>query len=521
MSLGTVAGGETLLLESNGNVKIDIDPNSVEGSSSFQIDVDTVPAVFIDRYRRFGVNTVNPHIIISTSLHIDDAAVNVRNDISEKYAHLIAQGDGGATLDLVHLGGGANDKWISLNVLSGMASFNSVLDNGSAYQASDILVMDLEVGHVEIGGNTELNNAMLTVARDSESNVTTSKTGFPYIFSKNWSATLEAGSEFYNFAGVGAYAGNTNVHVDLLASYQSDPTYGAAGHLRVTTNHPLNFWTNNTKRVTIAAAGNVGINETAPRVNLEVAGKIQVNDKLIFTQDDENEYIDSLNSGYIDYGATTSHRFTASGEVGKFERAVSVTNVINGCLILKVKTANNMVDGFGVGYRFDVEDDVSGNKYLAEIAAYRDGADGQGTVSIATSTTGANMLKRLYVRYNGNVGIGTATPGELLEVAGNIGIGNNNIYSGDASLADDVATSFTPGKLHGFIAIGCQTSCISALICYDCDGALSIQITAQSGTQFAVGTVALGSETTTGTDGKFNVNVYNGQIYLKNRLGGT
>ncbi len=55
--------------------------------------------------------------------------------------------------------------------------------------------------------------------------------------------------------------------------------------------------------------GNVGINETSPQDTLEVNGTILVKDKLKFTQDDGNEYIDSLADGYMDYGATTAHRF--------------------------------------------------------------------------------------------------------------------------------------------------------------------------------------------------------------------
>ena len=35
-------------------------------------------------------------------------------------------------------------------------------------------------------------------------------------------------------------------------------------------------------------------------------------DKAIFTQTDGNEYIDSLADGYMDYGATTAHRFNNS-----------------------------------------------------------------------------------------------------------------------------------------------------------------------------------------------------------------
>ncbi len=55
--------------------------------------------------------------------------------------------------------------------------------------------------------------------------------------------------------------------------------------------------------------GNVGINETAPQDKLEVNGTVLVKDKLKFTQDDGNEYIDSLADGYMDYRATTAHRF--------------------------------------------------------------------------------------------------------------------------------------------------------------------------------------------------------------------
>ena len=36
---------------------------------------------------------------------------------------------------------------------------------------------------------------------------------------------------------------------------------------------------------------------------------VLIKDKISFTQDDKNEYIDSLNDGYMDYGATTAHRF--------------------------------------------------------------------------------------------------------------------------------------------------------------------------------------------------------------------
>ncbi len=46
-----------------------------------------------------------------------------------------------------------------------------------------------------------------------------------------------------------------------------------------------------------------------------MGGETLFSKKGKFTQTDGNEYIDSLNDGYMDYGATTAHRF-ATGNLG-------------------------------------------------------------------------------------------------------------------------------------------------------------------------------------------------------------
>lgn len=42
---------------------------------------------------------------------------------------------------------------------------------------------------------------------------------------------------------------------------------------------------------------------------VQIDGQVLATDKIMFTQTDGNEYIDSLADGYMDYGATTAHRF--------------------------------------------------------------------------------------------------------------------------------------------------------------------------------------------------------------------
>jgi hypothetical protein len=64
--------------------------------------------------------------------------------------------------------------------------------------------------------------------------------------------------------------------------------------------------------------GDFSTDEVKLRGDLEVANDLTVGgdtffkDKIFFTQTDGNEFIDSLNDGYLDYSATSGHRFNAN-----------------------------------------------------------------------------------------------------------------------------------------------------------------------------------------------------------------
>ena len=96
-------------------------------------------------------------------------------------------------------------------------------------------------------------------------------------------------------------AANVNLGIGLQSSELAIAAFNDA----LSANIPMRFYASEYNLLN----GNVGINETVPQDKLEVNGTVLVKDKLKFTQDDGNEYIDSLNDGYMDYGATTGHRF--------------------------------------------------------------------------------------------------------------------------------------------------------------------------------------------------------------------
>ena len=81
----------------------------------------------------------------------------------------------------------------------------------------------------------------------------------------------------------------------------------------------------------------VGIGEAAPQDTLEVNGTVMVKDKLKFTQDDGNEYIDSVNDGYIDIGATTQIRLNSA-------------ILANGKISLVQTDGNEYIDGSNDNY---------------------------------------------------------------------------------------------------------------------------------------------------------------------------
>ena len=102
-----------------------------------------------------------------------------------------------------------------------------------------------------------------------------------------------------------------------------------------------------------------------------------------------------LNSqgGIIDVGLAgnfwSSDRFTTvGGGEHRFERTGAATDSIGGLLVIGRSTTEDMVDGFGAGLSFEIEDATSGVKRIGELAFRRAGADNTGDFVMITRIAG-------------------------------------------------------------------------------------------------------------------------------------
>ena len=123
---------------------------------------------------------------------------------------------------------------------------------------------------------------------------------------KTASSTFDATLDLTETLNLGSGAGGSDVHYGIRYR-QTQTNY--AGWDSVYLMHL--YGGDAARTFAVQADGKVGIGEPAPQDTLEVNGTILVKDKLKFTQDDGDEYIDSLNDGYLDIDATTAIRLKA------------------------------------------------------------------------------------------------------------------------------------------------------------------------------------------------------------------
>ena len=188
----------------------------------------------------------------------------------------------------------------------------------------------------------------------------------------------------------------------------------------------------------VLGGGNVGINEGSPSARLEVNGDVLVKDKIAFTQDDKNEYIDSLNDGYMDYGATTQHRFIGPSVRVQGDLYIGNDTTTDPILIMTGQDHDGTLTWMETEDYFEFNDLVKATFYSTSLS--------QGAIQ-SMSNDGAIAVANSYLRVVGNLGAVTlsADPAIANGITGQVIVIEGTNDANTVTINDSVNTQLAGG----------------------------------------------------------------------------
>ena len=330
---------------------------------------------------------------------------------------------------------------------------------------------------LEVSGDAIFTQTSASIQNDCLQIGFTAPNGF--IKSKNSSGSPASNLDFYSTdtsgntnlgirlqytgnVGIGTDSPDTRLHIEApwtaAASTNDIFTVARAGdavkfvvgydaaetdmYLGTNTNHTLQIRTNDSPRVTITNTGNVGIGNTDPGTNLDIAGNIRLSagDPQIQLNDGGPRLrVPIANTLTIHTGGTLGTddyerlRITSDGQLENTATAATSSTTSNAYPALRFRnpqasyTADNFVGGItfgkasgngngiraGILGRYDSTGSVVGNvgMYLSFFTSAENAGDGN---------------EKLRIKSDGNVGIGTTDPQNKLDVWGNIFLTNQD-----------------------------------------------------------------------------------------------
>lgn len=354
---------------------------------------------------------------------------------------------GFANTDNQNLSSTASGTNRTINISGGTGTTISVADNDNDATNEYNTGVSLSGTQLQVtdgGGTQSVDLAGLVNDNDwtvAGSNMYSSVSGLVGIgtTSPNFKLHLHRGA--YTYMQITNAGSGTSTTDGMLLGF----TGGNEGRLWVRENWPLTFLTNNNERMRITETGYIGIGTNAPSEKLHVTGSIQMvdgsqaagyipvsdaNGKMTWTDpatistasDDDwttsGNDIYNANMGNVGIGTSTP------------DRQLNIESA-TGPQMLFTRDDNNTTDGEVMGeLLFDNNDDTAPSSVdaAAVIRATASGPQGNsnkgGNIVFLTKNSQAgtvNATERMRISANGNVGVGTNSPDEVLHVSRNTG----------------------------------------------------------------------------------------------------
>ena len=417
-----------------------------------------------------GIGAASPKGLLDINASDRDALADLSN--AESYAIVVRnnsttnKGNGIAFTndDAAHVGGAILHIDKGSNNLGDLAFYTKQSTVGNPQERMRIT----SAGNVGIG--TTSPGAKLEVRRDLDTS-----SGASILKVTNTRINTGSSSSVISLITDEVDGDTASERVQLAGSY--DGTNG--GKLDILTNNGLSL----SPAVTIKHNGSVGIGTTSPSASLHVAGvgRFDVptggalisswttgvstgenqpvlvlrtnetsNNDRVKLHSDGNSY---FNGGNVGIG-TASPKLNHNG--GTFLTVLGGGNS-NGWV--EVGTSSE-TDNLGGTIAFNNTNVVGTDKRVAQIAALRKGANNVADLSFAVNS-GSGTTSAMHIKSNGNVGIGTTSPGNILNIydgdAGSAGTSANPDWSDSLFLQRNIPNNYQGTRIlfaHGLASIG-------------------------------------------------------------------